>query len=103
MKVKASRFVSILCLVREKSDRSSLEAVIVVSEHSAAWKYILKISNALFVMLAIVLLDSEFLYRVLLLLQQPVLAVEDIRPTAIENPSIFYSAKRKGCCGLTSG
>lgn len=102
MKVKASRFVSILCLVQEKSGRS-LEAVIVVSEHSASWKYILKISNALFVMLAIVLLDSEFLYRVLLLLQQPVLVVEDIRPTATENPRIFYSAKRKGCCGLTSG
>lgn len=49
-----------------------------VSEHSAAWKYTLKPSNALSVMLAIVLLDSQFLLRVLLLLQQPVLVVEDL-------------------------
>lgn len=48
MKVKASRFVSSLSVALKKIWQ-------IFSRRSAVWKYIPKISNALFVMLAIVL------------------------------------------------
>lgn len=67
-----------------------------MSEHSAAWKYTLKISNALSVMLAIVLLDSQFLFRVLLLLQQPVLIVEDLSDVQLKKvPGLSALQKEK--------